>query len=136
MKTASILILTLLVSCATTQEGKIIQVHDLSYAAASTGTQAALRQNATWRNQFEQAFKTLDVLVETKTVTGALLREIMAQLPVNELKSENARLAIESATVLYDLTVGNKVNIEAQPYVLASATGIRHGLRAALGKTP
>ncbi len=134
MKTLPLIAAILLVSCATTPEGKITQIHDLSYAAASLGTQVALRQNQAWRPQFETAFNSLNMLVETRTVTGALLRDILASLPVKELKSENAKLAIESATFLYDTTVGTKVNIESKPYVLAAATGIRDGLRVGLGR--
>ncbi len=129
-----ILAATLLVSCATTPEGKITQIHDLSYAAASLGTQVALRQNPTWKPQFELAFNNLNILIATGAVTGSLLRDILEGLPVKELKSENAKLAIETATFLYDTTVGTKINIESKPYVLAAATGIRDGLRVALAR--
>ena len=124
----------LLIGCATTQQEKLTQVQLLSYAAASIGTAEALHQNAGWRPAFELAYKSLDTLVTTKTVTGADLRTILAQLPVKELKSETARIAIEGATTLFDATVGNKVNLEAAPYVLAAATGIRDWLRVGLGK--
>lgn len=127
-----VLATALLVSCATTPEGKITQIHDLSYAAASLGTQIALREHPMWRLQFQVAYNNLNTLVETRTVTGALLREVLAGLPVKELKSENARLAIEAATMLYDTTVGTKVNIEAAPYTLAAAKGIRDGLKVGL----
>ncbi len=32
------------------------------------------------------------------------------------------------------MTVGNKINIENDPYILAAAIGIRDGLKIALGK--
>jgi hypothetical protein len=123
-----------LVSCATTQEEKLSQVRNLAYAAASIGTQEALLQNASWRPRFETAYANLNTLVTTKTVTGAFLREVLASLPVKELKSDQARIAIEGATMLFDATVGTKINVEAAPYVLAAATGIRDGLRVGLGK--
>ena len=76
----------------------------------------------------------LNSLVESKIVTGALLREVIASLPVKELKSETARIAIDGATTLFDATVGDKVNLEAAPYVYAAAAGIRDGLKVALKK--
>lgn len=123
-----------LFSKTATQDQKIADVHNLAYAAASIGTQEALLQNPAWRIQFEAAYVSLDQLVTQKAITGALLRNLIASLPVKELKSDRARIAIETATLLFDQTVGTKVNIEAQPYLLAAATGIRDGLRVALGR--
>lgn len=123
-----------LFSKTATQEQKLADVRALSYAAASIGTQEALLQNPAWRARFEDAYRNLDTLVVTKAVTGVLLRDVIASLPVKELKSPQARIAIESATVLFDATVGSKVNIEQTPYVLAAATGIRDGLRTGLGQ--
>src|SRR6266550_8056141 len=73
---------------------KVAEVRDLSFAAASVGTSVALRQNPGWRPQFEAACKNLDKLVTDKTLTGELLRQVIASLPVKELKSETARIAI------------------------------------------
>ena len=112
---------------------KLSDVRVLSYAAASLGTQEALLQNAGWRPQFVNAYEKLDVLVRTKVVTGALLRDIIASLPVKELKSPQAKLAIDAALTLYDVTAGTKVDVEQAPYVLAAATGLRDGLKAGLG---
>jgi hypothetical protein len=136
MKTLIPVLALFLVSCATTPDEKLTRVRLLSYAAASIGTQEALLQNPLWRSRFEQAYTNLNILVETRTVTGAFLRDLLASLPVKELKSDQARIAIEGATMLFDATVGTKVNIEAAPYVLAAATGIRDGLRVGLGKAP
>lgn len=134
MKTSLTLALFLFIGCATTQEEKVRQVRLLSYAAASIGTQEALLQNVTWRPRFEAAYTTLNSLIETKIVTGALLREVIASLPVKELKSDQARIAIEGATVLFDATVGDKINVEQAIYVYAAATGIRDGMKVALKK--
>ncbi len=121
-----------LFSKSATTEQKLSEVRNLAYAAASFGTREALIQNQGWRPQFEAAYVQLNQLVSQKIVTGDLLRTILAGLPVRELKSEQARIAIESATVLYDATVGSKINIESAPYVLAAAQGIRDGLKIAL----
>ena|SRR5688572_13105927 len=122
-----------LLSGSATTDQKLADVRNLSYAAASLGASQALIENAGWRPQFLAAYVQLDQLVTQKIVTGDLLRKIIASLPVNELKSDRARIAIETATVLYDTTVGDRINIEKQPYAVAAATGIRDGLRVALG---
>lgn len=121
-----------LLSASATTEQKLADVRSLSYAAASLGTSEALLENPVWRLHFLTAYAQLDQLVNQKTITGDLLRRIIASLPVKELKSERARIAIESVTVLYDATVGGKINIEKQAYVLAAATGIRDGMKTAL----
>lgn len=127
-------LIVLFAGCATVQEDRIAQVRILSYAAASIGTREALTQNLAWRPQFELAYANLNTLVENKTVTGEFLRGVLSSLPVKELKSDSARIAIEGATILYDVIVGDKVNLEAAPYVMAAATGIRDGMKVALGK--
>lgn len=114
-------------------EQKLADVRALTYAAAALGTQEALLQNPAWRSQFQAAYDNLNKLVTSGVVSGTLLREVLASLPVKELKSDRARIAIETATVLYDATVGTKVNIEQAQYVFAAATGIRDGLRSGLG---
>lgn len=118
---------------ATTAE-KAADVQNLSYAAASIGTSEALAAKPELRPAFDLAYSNLDALVTNKVVDGTSLRAILASLPVKELKSNQARIAIESATVLYDSLTGGKVNIEADAYVLAAATGIRDGMKQALGR--
>ncbi len=114
-------------------EQKLADVRALTYAAAALGTQEALLQNPTWRPRFQSAYESLNKLVTQGVVTGSLLRDVLATLPVKELKSPQARLAIETATMLYDVTVGSKLDIGRAPYVNAAATGIRDGLRSGLG---
>jgi hypothetical protein len=115
-------------------EQKAVEIKSLCYAAASIGTQVALQENPATLAKFEIAYVNLNKLVESKVITGLLLREIVESLPVKELKSPNARIAIDGATYLYTAFVGEKVNIEGNPYVIAAATGIRDGLKIALNK--
>ncbi len=122
-----------LFSGTATQEQKLADVRALTYAAAALGTQEALLQNPGWRLRFLSAYENLNKLVNQGTVTGSLLRDVLATLPVKELKSPQARVAIETATMLYDVTVGSKLDIGRAPYVNAAATGIRDGLRSGLG---
>lgn len=120
-------------SKSSTQAQKASEVQHLCFAAASIGTSEALRQKPDWKAQFVAAYQDLDQLVVQKTVTGELLRNVINSLPVKELKSDTARIAIEGATFVFDASVGNTVNIEAQVYVLAAATGIRDGMKLGLG---
>jgi hypothetical protein len=129
----ALLLAALLPGCATTPEENAARVQSLCYAAASLGSQAALVQNPAYRPALELAYTNLNSLVERKVITGNLLRDVIATLPTKELKSDNARITIEGATILFDTLAGTKLNIEAQPLVLAAATGIRDGLKATLG---
>lgn len=121
-------------NASSTTEQKAAEVQRLCYAASSIGTQEALLQNPAWRPQFEFAYTNLDDLVKTHTITGALLRQVIYALPVKELKSDQARIAIEGATVLFDSYAGTQINIETNAYVFAAATGVRDGMKIALGK--
>lgn len=136
--TTALIALTLFTNCAilnkdSTETQKVNEIRNLSYAAASLGTSAALKQNPSWKSQFDIAYSSLDALVNSKRVTGLLLRDVISKLPVKELKSDTAKIAIEGATMLFDATVGDKINIEDNVYVLAAATGIRDGMKIALG---
>lgn len=117
-----------------TTEQKAAEIQAFAYTAASIGTAIAIQENPANEPKFVAAYVALNNVVEQKAVTGLVLREIINTLPVKELKSPNARIAIDGATYLYTATVGNQFNLENQPYVLAAATGIRDGMKAALGK--
>jgi hypothetical protein len=117
----------------TTTEQKAADIKNLTYAAASIGGSIAVTDHPEWKPQFVQAYNTLDTLVKGNAVTGELLRQIVASLPVKELKSDKARIAIDGATMLFDATVGSSWNLEDQPYIVAAATGLRDGLKAGLG---
>lgn len=117
-----------------TTEQKAAEVKTLAYTAASIGTAIALEEKPATRVPFELAYAKLDQLITEKAITGLLLRDILNALPVKELKSPKARIAIDGAAYLYTATVGNQVNLETQPYMLAAATGIRDAWKAVLEK--
>ncbi|HEX9232711.1 MAG TPA: hypothetical protein VF849_01545 [Blattabacteriaceae bacterium] len=128
----------LLTNCAilnkdSTEVQKANDVYKLSYMASSIGISAALKQKPEWKDDFNLAYSSLDVLVNNKKVTGILLREIISKLPIRELKSENAKIVIDNATMLFDLSIGDKINIEDNIYVMAASKGIRDGMKIALG---
>lgn len=140
MKTVLMLVITgSLTGCALTNknstlEAKLLEVRNLSYAAASMGCSLAIKQNIEWRLKFDTAYDQINLMVESKIMSGALLRQIIESLPVKELKSDEARIIIENVIFLYDTAVGTKVDLEKAPYVLAAATGIRDGFKVALGR--
>jgi hypothetical protein len=119
-------------SKSASQEQKLADVRNLSRAAASIGTQEAILQNPLWLPRFVAARNELKNLVESKAITGALLRSVIASLPVKELKSPQAKIAIDSASMLWDVAVGGRLNIEQAPYLYAAASGILDGFNDAL----
>lgn len=129
---ASVAVLT---GCATkpADATQTVRVQHLAYAAASIGTQVALLENPAYRPAFELAYSNLDGLVNAGSINGVGLRNILTPLPIQELKAPEAQIAISSATVLFDSLTGNSVSLTNNVYVAAAATGIRDGLKVALG---
>lgn len=127
----------LLSGCATfgnlTPEQK---VERLSYAAASIGVQTTLLAKPEHRPLIEKVYSELTLFSDSGVITGAKLREILAQLPIKELKSPTAVLLIGNATVLYDTFVGDAINVENNVYVKAATEGIREGMKAGLEAVP
>jgi len=122
----------LLSSCATTPEGQARQIRALAYSASSIGTSIALDAHPEYRPAFQIAHDSLAVAVDRGEISGEVLRDILAKLPVKELASRTARLAIEGGTMLFDTITGKPVDLNSAPLVLAAATGIRDGLAVAL----
>ena len=118
-----------------TQGEKARVVEGLCYSAASIGTTAALEQNPDWRPDFLAAYETLQITLTRGMISGALLREIVASLPVKELKSPTARVAVESATMLFDTVTGRPYSLEEAPLLKAAAEGIRNGMKVGLAAT-
>lgn len=73
-------------------------------------------------------------MVKDGSINGTVLRDIIGNLPVAELKSPEAKLAISSATVLFDSIAGKDIPLNENALVVAAATGIRDGMKVALGK--
>ena len=129
-------LITLTPGCAFFRAGstsqKAADVQRLAQVAATVGTQAALLSNPQYRVAFEVALATLDPAVESGQINGLLLRQILASLPVEKLESQEARIAIVTATMLYDMATADQMNVEMPAYVLAAARGIRNGIRDGL----
>lgn len=131
-------LLCLLTGCAwnknATPEENAQRVHDLTYAISSFGASTAMQLNPAYRPGFEVGYAELNSLVESGGISGTKLREIIAALPIKELKSPKGTIFVNSGTFLFDLITGRQVELEKGPYVVAAATGIRDGLKVALGK--
>lgn len=123
-----------LLTPSSTVEAKAADARRLCYAAASIGTAAALDQNAAWKPAFELAYNSLKTALADEKITGDDLRQILSQLPVKELKSRTAMIAIEAASMLFDTTTGKPVDLTQAPVVLAAAHGILDGMGVGLGK--
>ena len=122
-----------LLSPDSTDAAKAADVQRLAYAASAVGTAATLDAKPEYRTAFKLAYASLDKLVEARTISGVQLREILLSLPIKELGSRTALIAIDSGATLFDVITGKPIDLETTPYVLAAATGIRDGLRVGLG---
>jgi hypothetical protein len=116
-----------------TEAAKAADVQRLAYAASAVGTAAALDAKPEYRPAFVLALASLDKLVEARTISGVQLRDILLTLPIKELGSRTALIAIDAGATLFDVITGKPIDLEQTPYALAAATGIRDGLRTGLG---
>lgn len=120
-----------LVGCSTTSGTKQVDVQDFIPAiktAAMVGTTYSLNEHPEWRSGFETAAKELKVLETADKIDFATIMAIVTRLPVKELQSSDARLAISGATILLS-GYGNKiVALEKLDNVRPVATALREGI--------
>jgi hypothetical protein len=102
--TAILLSAAMLAGCVTSPEGKTIpdvpRIAAIVREAATIGTAEALLRRPELKEKFILVVAQLAVLEAQPDITVESLLAIVSQLPVNELKSDNARLAISSARIL------------------------------------
>jgi len=111
-----------------------VKVYALAKGAAAIGTTEALRVVPSWRQNFVDAKSELDRTIADGTITGTRLRIILDKLPIKELKSDTSRIAILSATLLFDVATGATINVEQNEYVLAASKGVSEGIGQGLGQ--
>lgn len=114
------------------------KVAAVAYSAAAVGTEAALMQHPEWLPQFQLAADDLAALEGNGTINVDSILEIISRLPVKELKSENAQLAINGARILigaagYSTVEADKLK-ELQPVVSAIRAGIQEGITSRKNK--
>lgn len=130
--------------CATTGVGspskkEVIQsVAPAVKAAAFGGSFYALKERPDWLPGFQTAAKELRVIENTEVIDFTLVLAIVARLPIAELQSEDARLAITMGTIVLSGYAANgkvvdlsKLN-DYKPIVKA----LREGVELALGARP
>jgi hypothetical protein len=106
----------------------------LAKAAAMTGTALWLREHPADRPHFETARTALNALL-TGIITPEAFSAALAGLPVKELKDDDTALIVNSAVILYNGFLAEKVNIDANVYLRPVVTAVRDGIAVGLGMT-
>jgi hypothetical protein len=129
---ASLLLLT---GCASASKSDpVAEVKFWAYAAASIGTQEVLHDKPDLRPAFERTVKALDVMIASGNGDPAALQQAIAGLPVDNLSSREARIAVQLAKLSF-ARYGQNVTVDLSqrsPYILATATALRDGMQAGL----
>jgi hypothetical protein len=129
-----------LTGCKTTdnpeqQEKNIKRIASACKVAAYIGSSAYLAKHPENKGKFELAKNSLATLEGSETLDFTVLLAIVKQLPVEELKSPEATIAITSATLILSDYAGelplDRIN-ELKPVVVA----IREGIDLALLSVP
>jgi len=102
-----------------------------SREAASLGTQEALLHHPEWLSGFHAAHDELARLETLDTVRASDLLAIIGRLPVNELKSDEARIAISGARLIIALAGWSEIDAERVQQIRPVITAIRQGLEDA-----
>lgn len=124
--------LVLFIGCSTLTTSDITRIATVSQQAASIGTREVLISHPEWKASFALAATQLQVLATSPTIGVQDIMKIVQQLPVKELKSQEARLSFEGATLL--ISAINVPELPAdrvaqlQPIAKAIADGIVQGM--------
>lgn len=128
----------LLAGCVTTPEGKTIpdvpRIAAITREAAMIGTQEALFRKPELKDKFVLVANSLALLEGQEDITVEKLLFIVNQLPVNELKSRDATLAISTARLVVAAAGWSEVTIvraeQLRPVVIALREGLLAGINA------
>jgi len=124
----------LVAGCTTTPEGKTIpdvpRIAAITREAATIGTQEALIRNPALKGKFVLVAAQLAVLETQGDITVEKMLYIVSQLPVNELKSADARLAISAARLVVAGAGWSSVTIIRDEQLKPVVTALREGLVA------
>lgn len=130
--------------CATPNGAKPAQLQNVERTSALVRTSAqlgvyyAMRQEPKTRAYFEAAHLALDVLLKEGQYDPAQLHQALGQISIEELRSEDVRIAIEAAVNLYSACWSEQVQaslereIYIRPVLAALRDGISFGLNAPL----
>lgn len=124
----------LVAGCTTTPEGKTIpdvpRIAAITREAAAIGTQEALVRNPALKEKFVLVAAQLAILETQGDITVEKMLYIVSQLPVNELKSDDARLAISAARLVVAGAGWSSVTIIRDEQLRPVVTALREGLIA------
>ncbi len=119
--------------CATKlSTSDIAHIATVSQQAAAIGTREVLLNHPDWKPHFALAATELAALSVSPSISVQDILKVVQQLPVRELKSQEARLSFEGATLLISAinvpTVPADKLAELQPIAKAIADGINQGM--------
>lgn len=116
-----------------TKQPDIARIALITREAAAIGTAEAVARNPEWRDQFQSVVVELRKLETANDITPDVLLFTIRGLPVNELRSRDATLAITSARLLVVAAGWSDVTIvrseQMRPVVAALRDGIELGLK-------
>ena len=130
---AILLTVALFTGCASLQK---VNSHAIAAEIiAKDATFFSLKKHPEWSPYFEVARQDLDVLAKTEKVDVAALSEIVARLPIEELKNDEARLIIGDVGIILQNILPNDGTIIKEEHlnnvrevVIALRDGIKKGL--------
>lgn len=100
--------------------------------AAQEGTILALSEHPEWREHFLTAADELNIIALAPTINFQTVIDIVNRLPVKELKSKDAKLAISGARIVLAF-VQVEVPLDKvekyRPIVVALRDGLQNGLK-------
>lgn len=124
--------LVLLFGCSTLTAPDIDRIARATQEAASIGTAEAVRDHPEWRKVFGLIRDQLDAIAAKPVVTVSDLLDAIGKLPVSELSSDTARLAMSGARLLIAIANFSDVEVvqteQVKPITVALSRGITSGL--------
>jgi hypothetical protein len=127
----------LFAGCSTTGTGTETPrtVEDFTPAiktAAMVGTHYALIEHPEWKPHFIAAASELEILEKAEKIDFPTIMSIVMRLPVKELQSDDARLAIAGATILLSEYGGRSIDLQKLENVRPIARALREGVALGL----
>lgn len=129
------LILLACLGCQTTGPTDVNRVAGAVKIAAFTGTSYAMIEHPEWRPAFTDAEKELKFIEAQPTIDFATIMAVVMRLPVKELKSEKAVLAITAGTMLL-YQYGDSLPIDQIENLRPIVVALREGIALGLGQPP
>jgi ABC-type Fe3+-hydroxamate transport system substrate-binding protein len=131
-KLATIAITALLLTgCATSNKLTLQDFTPAIKTTAMVGTTVCLNEHPEWRAGFNEALADLKILESAPTIDFDAIFKIVNRLPIKELKSQNAQLAISGATILLS-EYSSKIDLSKLENVRPLVTALVQGLELAL----